>query len=529
MFLRTMRFKNKDGSTREYLQLIKSYRQGKRTRQKLVANLGRLDILKKSGQIDRLAEGLRKYKEREDVIAFAKDIIAKWSKIYGPPIIMRKIWTRMGLDKILNRADEELKNKFNFEEAVFRMVVNRVIEPSSKLLLNEWEKDVFWGNDEKIALQHYYRALNILTKKKNTIEEEMFCYGRDLFSPDVDLVFFDTTSIYFEGQKAAGEIGEYGYSKDRRPDRKQIILGMIMSKDGRPIGHEIFPGATADKKAFMKVIETFGKRFQIKRVILVGDRGMVSEDIIREIEKRGYGYILGAKMRQVKKIKESVMKKRGKFKTVTDNLKVKEVKLNGERYIICLNPEEAQRDRTMRENIIEKLADKLRTGGVKNLIKNSQYRRYLKIEKKTGSIDFEKIKGDARYDGKYVLRTNTNLTSPETAKAYKMLWRVERAFREMKSVLDIRPMYHWNEQRVRGHIMMCFLAFVCEMALRKLVDMKKLAISYRAMFLDLKRLQIVKINVKEKKYLVRTEIEGNCGKIFQMVGVQIPQRVWEVS
>ena len=210
-------------------------------------------------------------------------------------------------------------------------------------------------------------------------------------------------------------------------------------------------------------------------------------------------------------------------------MKVKEVKLNGERYIICLNPEEAQRDRTMRENIIEKLAEKLRTGGVKNLIKNSQYRRYLKIEKKAGLIDSEKIKGEARYDGKYVLRTNTDLTSDETAKAYKMLWRVERAFREMKSVLDIRPMYHWNEQRVRGHIMMRFLAFVCEMALRKLVDLKKLAISYRAMLLDLRRLQIVKINVKEKKYLVRTEIEGNCGKIFQMAGVQIPQRVQEMS
>ncbi|MCD6413209.1 MAG: IS1634 family transposase [Elusimicrobia bacterium] len=494
-----------------------------------MANLGRLDILKKSGQIERLAKALQKYREREEVLALAKDIIAKWSKIYGPVVIMRKIWARMGLDEILNRVDGEMKNRFNFEEAVFRMAVNRIIEPSSKLLLSEWEKDIFWGNEEEIALQHYYRALDILAKGKKRIEEEMFCYGRDLFSPKVDLVFFDTTSIYFEGEKAAGEIGEYGYSKDRRPDRKQIILGMVLSRDGRPIGHEIFPGATADKKAFIKVIKTFGKRFQIKRVILVGDRGMVSEGIIREIENRGYEYILGVKMRQLKKVKEEVMKRGGKFKTVTDNLRVKEVKLDGERYIICLNPEEAERDKNMRKNIIEKLQEKIRKGGVKNLIKNSQYRKFLKLEKMKGVIDTEKIKRESLYDGKYVLRTNTDLTSDETVKAYKMLWRVERAFREMKSVLDIRPIYHWNEQRVRGHIMMCFLAFVCEMVLRKLLDLKKLPISYKAMFLELRRLQIVKIDVKGKKYLVRTEIEGSCGKIFQIAGVQIPQRVRDVS
>jgi len=528
MFLRTLRFKNKDGSTREYLQLIKSYRQGKKTRQKLVANLGRLDILKKSGQIERLAKALQKYREKEEVIALAKDIMVRWSKIYGPVVILRKIWARMGLDKILKCIDKQKKNKFDFEEGVFRMVVNRVVEPSSKLLLKEWEKDIFWGNEKKIALQHYYRALDILAKEKKKIEEEMFCYGRDLFSPNVDLVFFDTTSIYFEGEKA-GEIGEYGYSKDRRPDRKQIILGMVLSRDGRPIGHEIFPGATADKKAFMKVIETFGKRFQIKRVILVGDRGMVSEGIIREIKKRGYEYISGVKMRQIKKVREEVMKRGGKFKTVTENLRVKEVKLNGERYIICLNLEEAERDKDMRKNIIEKLQEKLRKGGVKNLIKNSQYRKFLKLEKMKGVIDAEKIKRECLYDGKYVLRTNTNLPKEEVAKAYKMLWQVERAFREMKSVLDIRPVYHWKEQRVRGHIMICFLTFVCEMTLRKLIDLKKLAISYREMLLDLRRLQIVKINVKEKKYLVRTEIEGACGKIFQMAGIQIPKRVEEVS
>jgi len=159
-------------------------------------------------------------RKKEEVIALAKNNIAKWSKIYGHVVIIRKIWARMGLDKILKCVIQQEKNEFDFEEGVFRMVVNRVIEPSSKLLLKEWEKDVFWGNEKRIALQHYYRALDILAKEKNRIEEEMFCYGRDLFSPNVDLVFFDTTSIYFEGEKA-GEIGEYGYSKDRRPDRSR--------------------------------------------------------------------------------------------------------------------------------------------------------------------------------------------------------------------------------------------------------------------------------------------------------------------
>jgi len=191
--------------------------------------------------------------------------------------------------------------------------------------------------------------------------------------------------------------------------------------------------------------------------------------------------------------------------------------------------EEAKRDKNIRKNVIEKLQKKLRKGEVKNLIKNTQYRKFLKLGKTKGAIDTEKIKRECLYDGKYVLRTNTNLPMEEVARAYKMLWQVERAFREMKSVLDIRPVYHWKEQRVRGHIMMCFLAFVCEMTLRKLIDLKKLAISYREMLLDLRRLQIVKINVKEKKYLVKTENEGVCGKIFQMAGVQIPKRVEEMS
>ncbi len=528
MYIRTKTFKNKDGSTRTYLQIVSNERVNGKPTQRVVANLGRLEELQENEVIDKMISGLTRYSNQEWIKAQVKELRADWGKEWGPGIIFRSLWDDIGIGEILRHILCRTKIENNLAEATFAMVLNRLSDPRSKLGVDTWMDKVYQPSFESLKLRHLYQALDFLADNKDEIEEAIFSRIRNLFNLKLDLVLWDTTSTYFESNDE-DELRRYGYSKDHRPDRIQIVIGVLMTAEGIPVAHEVFPGNTADITTFKSVIENVRQRFNLNRVILVGDRGMVSDKVLESIEEAGLEYIVGVKMRQVKRMND-VLSRAGRYSIVKDNLKVKEVIYEGKRYVVCLNPEEAERDQRVRSQVVNQLEAKIAHDGIKSLIGNSAYKRFLKIEGAKPGIDQKKVKEEEIYDGKYVILTNNqSMSTSEVALAYKELWRVERAFREMKSGLDLRPVFHWKDRRIRGHVMVCFLAFLLESSIKRKIAKAGVKIKYAALIDDLKQLQAIQVRSEGVTYLARTELVGNAYEAFRALGIRPPNRLQSMS
>ncbi|MFZ5898689.1 MAG: IS1634 family transposase [Bacillota bacterium] len=524
MFARIKTRLNKDGTVREYLQIVENRRVDGKTQQRVLCTLGRLDELRE-GQLDRLIDSLVKFSEKRVVLDRAQELFAHWSREWGSALIFRRLWEKTGLGRILEDIAGQTRIAFDVVEAVYAMVLNRLLDPQSKVGVAEWAaKDVYEPRFETLELHHFYRALDFLAERKEAVEEQLFVHGRDLFNQKVDIVFFDTTSVYLEGQPR-GELLQYGYSKNHRPDRPQIIVGLLMLQDGTPIAHEVLPGNTADVVAFLEAIRRLKYRFQINRVIIVADRGTVSEKTLAVLDEAGFNYILGMRLRRVKEIADVILRHPGRYQVVAENLHVKNVRHEGKRYVICYNPEEAKRDATLREEVLKSLERKLKAAGLKGLVGNSAYRKYLKLNDNQAEIDVAKVQEEARYDGKYVLRTTTDLPAGEVAQAYKQLWRVERAFRELKHRLEVRPMYHWTDKRIRGHVMVCFLAFYLETRLHQALREVAPQACYAKVLRDLMRVKAVRLTVNGHTFIARTELQGDAHLAFKAVKMRVPPQV----
>lgn len=523
MYARTKTFTNKDGSKRTYLQIVEAVRENGKVRQKVLLNMGRIEDLQEDS-LDRLIASLAKFSKKKWIQAEAEKLLVHNAKEWGLELIFRHLWDELHLDAILQRSFSSAYTSEQLSEAVYAMILNRISDPLSKRGVNRWIEEVYRPAFSQLELHHFYRSLDLLAKHKETIELELFKRTQSLFNMQVDMVFWDTTSTYFEGKGPAG-LGNYGYSKDHRPDRIQVMIGVVMTRLGIPIAHEVFPGNTSDAVTFSQIIADIRKRFNLNRVIFVGDRGMVSKKILDELDRNHIEYIVGMRMRKTKDVGE-VLKTGGKYRTVRENLKVKEVWYDADRYIVCYNPIQAEHDKKAREEMVAKLESQIKNNGVKSLVGNSGYRRYLLLKKDAViGIDEKAIREEARYDGKYVLRTNSQLDTDEVALAYKDLWRVERAFREIKSSLDLRPVYHWKDSRVRGHIMVCFLALVLESALQRKLFEKKIELEYIYLLRDLQQLRAVELTIGEDQYLCRTELAGKAYEAFKALGIRPPLQI----
>ncbi len=523
MYARTKTFTNKDGSQRTYLYIVEGVRENGKIRQKIVANLGRLEDVQ-DGTLDKLICSLARFSKKKWVQAEAAKIMVESAKEWGTDLIFRNLWERIGLHQALEGLLAKTEISAPLAEAVYAMVLNRISDPLSKRAVNEWTGEIYRPSFDELELHHFYRALDFLIAHKEIIELELFEQLKNLFNLELDLVFWDTTSTYFEGNGPEG-LAEYGYSKDHRPDRVQILVGVLMTREGIPVAHQVFPGNTAEIDTFKTVIADTRNRFQLRRVIFVGDRGMVSPALLDELDRERIEYIAGVKMRKMKAV-ENVLKTGGRYQVISESLKVKEVwSEDADRYIICYNPVEAGHDRQAREEMIKKLEEKLKKVGPKQLISNSGYRRYLVVKKETVEIDYRAFEEDARYDGKYVLRTNSGLDTAEVALAYKGLWRVERAFRELKSTLDLRPIYHFKDRRVRAHVMVCFLALVLESALLRSLKQINSQVEYMYLIRDLKQLKAVELTLEGTRYVCRTELPGNSFEAFRALGIRPPSQV----
>jgi transposase len=534
-----------------YLQIVQNRREGTKTIQRVVATIGRMDQIQAKGEIENLVRSLSRFSEKVLLVLSGKSDIRAGAKKIGPALICERLWKELGIGKIIRRLLAGRKFGFDVERAIFLTVLHRLFVSGSDRSCDRWHRDYVIDGIDALSLHHLYRAMAFLGEEladqqdctpfaprctKDVIEEDLFLARRDLFS-GLDCVFFDTTSIYFEG--VGGEtIGELGHSKDHRPDLNQMVVGVILDDHGQPVCSEMWPGNTTDVKTLVPVIKRLRSRFAIGRICIVSDRGMISAETMTYLELEKISYILGARMRRSNEVKETVLSRAGRYREVHPEgssakdpspLKVKEVVLlGGHRYVVCLNEKQARKDAADRQSIIDSLQEKLKSNP-KSLVGNKGYRKYLKLEKDTVSVNQDKIEEEARYDGKWVLKTNTTLTAEQVALKYKELWQVEQVFRDMKSILDTRPIYHKLDETIRGHVFCSFLALVIRKELDRRLEKAGNCFEWADIKQDLKALQEITIEDQGKTLAIRSECLGTCGKVFQAVGVAIPPTIREVA
>jgi hypothetical protein len=534
----------------QYLQIVENNKVKGKVRQRVIATLGRMDQLKERGRVETLIRSLSRYSERAMLILTGhSDPDAVTIKI-GPALIFERLWEQTGIKKALHRLLAGRKFEFDVERAIFLTVLHRLMISGSDRYCERWRKDYAIAGTEDLELHHLYRAMGFLGQpvadqtgvcdfaprcNKDLIEEDMFKTWRDLFT-GLELVFFDTTSLYFEGE--GGEsLGQRGFSKDHRPDLKQMVVGVVINDEGRPICCEMWPGNTTDVNTLVTITEQMRKRFNIERFCIVADRGMISAENLKHLEQDDkIAYILGTRMRKDKEVQQQVLTCGGRYQEVhpvgtkakdPSPLKVKEVRHMGRRYIVCLNQRQAEKDKRTREVIIEALEEKI-PKGPKALIGNKGYRKYVKVAKNSASIDFDKVKKEARFDGKWVLRTNTKLAADKVALKYKELWQVERVFRDVKSMLETRPIFHKCDDTIRGHVFCSFLALVLRKELERHLEKAGHVFEWSHIKQALQALQETYIEDNGNRLAVRSKIEGVCGKLFQAVGVAIPPTIREI-
>jgi transposase len=551
-----MFFRQKKSGSRVYLQVVENRWEHGRSKQRVIATLGRLDQLQQSGELKSLLRSGARFCDSVVLLAAHRrgETTEMRSRPIGPAMVFERLWRETGCQEVIGCLLRRRKFEFPVERAVFLTVLHRLFTSGSDRAAERWKETIDLGGVEEIQLHHLYRAMAWLGESlgedqqsgatpfalrctKDLIEEGLFASRRDLFT-NLDLVFFDTTSIYFEGE--GGEtLGQYGHSKDHRSDLKQMVLAAVLDGEGRPVCCELWPGNTTDVTTLVPIVDRLRTRFSIGQICIVADRGMISAKTIEELEspQRRWQYILGARMRKQQEVSREVLARAGRYQTVhpartkrkdPSPLKVKEVVVEGRRYVVCLNEEEARKDAHDREAIVASLRAQLKQGD-KSLIGNRGYRKYLKQSKEKFEVDEAKIKQEARFDGKWVLRTNTDLPAADVALKYKQLWMVEHVFRSTKSILETRPIWHKCDETIRGHVFCSFLALVLRKELEDRLEANGHKLEWADIIRDLTSLQYAEVVQDGKRFLLRSQAQGTCGAVFAAARVALPPTVQQIE
>src|SRR6202040_2229538 len=474
-----------------YVYLVENVRGEGRTKQRIIANLGRKEVVVARGDLDRLARSVVRLGQRSMGLSPVEGRApphARCQRI-GPALLFERLWHEVGCRAVLEELAAGRQFEFAAERAVFLTVLHRLFVSGSDRAAEKWRPDYRIGGTGPLQLHHLYRAMAWLGEpladqagasqltprcRKDLVEEGLFARRRDLFA-ELSVVFMDTTSLSFEG-RGGEELGRRGHSKDYRPDLHQMIVGLVMDQDGRPLCCELWPGNTADVTTLLPVVDRLRARFSVGRICVVADRGMISAQSIAALEERKLEYVLGVRERSSAEVRSTVIDDQTPFVPLVvprvsgglTELEAKQVKIGNRRYIVCRNLAEARRDAEQRSAILDGLRAKL-TQGDKALVGNSGFRRYLKtVSAKHFAVDETRVAEDARFDGLYVLRTNTKLT----------------------------PL--------------------------------QVMLRYRDLLRDLDRLQEIELEQDGKRFLLRTPTTGVAGKLFQAVGVALPPNLQEL-
>ena len=547
MYVRTITRKNKNRPDVTYIQLAHNVRDKKtgQVKANVLYSFGRADQLDVAA-IQRLVRSLSRFLSPEEMLQAQGegDGVLKflWSRPLGGAWVLRRLWERLGLKQVIKEALRDRAFSLPVEWAIFAMVANRALAPSSKRAIEEWvREDVALGNDEEIKVQHLYRAMDFLLAHEEAIQREVFFATADLLNLEVDLLFFDTTTSYFELDEEDDEKGlrHYGLSKDKRVDLPQVVIGLAVTKEGIPVRSWVFSGNTTDTTT-VEMVQRDLAGWRLGRCVWVMDRGMVSEGNRIILRRAGGHYILGEKLRGKEKANQAALSRPGRYRVVRDNLRIKEV-IVGEgthrrRYVVVHNPEEATRDKLTRQRILARLEEEIAALGnlrgqrhnkaVCTLIAHPTLGRYLK-QLKSGAlrIDRGKVRVEERLDGKYLLTSSDeSLTAEEIALGYKQLLEVERAFRSLKQTLELRPMYHRKDERIRTHVTLCWLALL----LVRIIE-KKTGESWEKTRRVLERIHHGEFATKDGRILQRTELTREQEQILKGLGIKPPPEVEKVK
>jgi transposase len=550
-----MYFRKKTSAGRAYLQIVESRREGAAVRQQVIATLGRIEDLRASGQLERLLRSGARFADRAIVLDALErgEATTISTRRIGPALAFERVWEETGCRGAIERLASARKHDFSLERATFLTVLHRLFCGGSDRAADRWREDYRIEGVDGLELHHLYRAMAWLGEElpedqqdgatpfaprcvKDVLEEELFAARRDLLTT-LDIVFMDTTSLYFEG--AGGQtLGRRGFSKDHRPDLNQMILAALLDGDGRPVCTEMWPGNTADVNSLIPAIDRLQRRFRINRVCIVADRGMISAETIAELEARGLLYVLGVRERTDKLVRELVLEDPAPFVPFVlrkerreVDYEAKAVKLAGRRYIVCRNLDEMSKDAANRATIVAALERQLKKGD-KSLVGNKGYRRFLKNPQGDGfAIDRAKVEEDQKFDGVFVLQTNANLSPLEAMLVYKQLWTVERTFRTTKSLLETRPIYHKLDETIRGHVACSFLALVLK---KELEDRLAAAgntpcASWPAVMADLDSLTETEVEQDGKRFLMRSAPRPAASFALSALGVALPPTLRQIA
>jgi len=537
----------------QYVQIARSYRDAGVVKQQTLLSLGRLDALQASGQLDALLRSGLRLSRRLAVLdaQAAGQTVAVTVRKIGPDLVFGRLWEQTGIAAVLVELLAGRRYEFDVERAVYLTVLHRLFASGSDRAAERWREAYRIAGAEALELHHLYRAMAFLGEPlphepgtlgsprcvKDRIEEALFDRWRDLFT-GVDLVFFDTTSIYFEGQ-GGQTLGRRGHSKDHRPDLPQLVVGFVLDSQGRPLCCELWPGNTTDVKTLLPVVDRLRGRFRVREVCVLADRGMISRKVLAELEAATppVRYILGARMRRQKEVSATVLRTVGSWQEVYPErtirkdpapLKVREVLVEDRRYLVCLNEEERRQDARDRAAIVAHLRQQLKQGD-KSLVGNKGYRRYLKLEGAGHfAVDEERLAAEARFDGLWVLRTNTDYPPATVALQYKGLWRVEALIRTTKSILETRPIYHKCDETIRGHVFCSFLALLLKTELERRLAEQGQEWEWAEVLRGLDHLQEVEVVFRGRRYLLRSQLLGDAHQALRAAGVAVPPTIREL-
>jgi hypothetical protein len=508
MYLRTTARRTMGGGVVRYLALAHNERNERGVPvARVVHNFGREDMVDREALV-RLVRSIQRFLGGEEALAAGAphgfDFLA--APECGGPHVVGELWAALGIGKAISRVAGSGRGRSGVERAIFTMVCQRCLEPASKLEATRWvgrdvEIDGVGGVDE----DQLYRAMDFLLACSERVQESVFFSVAHLLNLEVDVIFFDTTSSYFEtdpweepgeddaseedpqagvgAEEAQGPLRRLGHSKDHRPDLPQVVIGLAVTREGIPVRCWVWPGNTNDQSVVAEVkADLVGWR--LGRAIYVVDSGFSGQANLRALRSAGGHYIAGMKLRSGMAETEQALSRPGRYRTVKDNLRVKEVNVgdgeSSQRFIVCHNPAEAERDQARREQRIARIEAELeRLTAQRERAKTKAEReahqrgecalrdhktlsRYLR-QTKTGRLllDREKIAAEQRLDGKYLLTTSDpSLSAEDVALGYKQLLEAERSFRDLKGTLALRPVFHRKDERIRAHVLICFLALV---------------------------------------------------------------------
>lgn len=555
MYLRSTLRRNRDGSEVRYYQLAENTWDSERgcAVATVVYNFGRSDQLD-ADKLRRLAKSILRVFSGEEQLAALEDVRVLDARPYGGVYVLDQIWRELGIDRVLGAELKKTKGSQPFERALFAMVANRALAPYSKLYC--WEQwlaeEVFLPSAGELELQHLYRAMDFLELAKAEIEREVYFSMADLMKIDVDLIFYDTTSLHFEVDQEDEEeqykkgiaqayppLRKRGHSKNGRFDAPQIVVGLAVTRDGLPVRSWVFPGQTNDQKTIARVKEDL-RGWRLGRCVFVGDAGMNSKENRHELSLGGGKYILACRIRAGDEVTREVVSHPGRFKEIAPNLRVKEVILgDGERrrrYVLCHNPEEEKRQQEHRKRLIRDLEAELKTLRAQpdnahtkrmcQLIASSRYGRYL-IEVPGSGLMVNRTAMDeaAKYDGRWVVTSNDDtLTAEDLALGYKQLMRVEESWRTLKSGLRLRPVFHWRPWRIQAHVTITVLALLLE----RVVEIRAQD-TWRNVRAQLETIKVVEYERGGAQVQQTTEVRPSVAALLKKLRVAPPPRLHAVE